>query len=617
MKIHLVWLGSNPNHRTLKCIESVPRVHTTHEINLWTDTVDNKPAFVELEARYVNLTLRNTTEIDIQARTVFDVIYKHIDEGHTFPYSVLTLRSDMYRLLILQNEGGLYLDTDIYSLKDLTAFVVSGDLYIGEEAHGGSGMGTNAILGVKEPKNQRLEQMIERARSCKNVNDWGFIGPNLVTDFYNSYFNSGGVSLIKSDALFAVSRYDIHRKLERHPAKVVLDYETTDQSFGIHIYEQIYGWTNHHESDFTVTVFPSSTHSLSKPLIRPRLHLFGLPNTVTSQVNDHDEVTSKLRRFSAMMRGSGYEVYHYGVKGAESGATKQIDVIGETEWVAKRDLPHFTTEFNQRLARIVPEHLTCNRDILCLPLGKTHFEAVEVLNAQNPVVEIGVCYSSNQTFARFKIFHSYAGYHQYIHTGRGNDYNWVVPNFFDLTHFEVSTTRGSYLLFYGDYTEPNGGEVLDFIARARPGLRILACGTNVSDMAGQRPVNIEFVDAKQIPSKSALFGNALATLIPARLVGPFESAAVESMLTGTPVLGSDFGAITETVIQGRTGFRCHNLGEYLDGLTLIEQEKLSRAEIAEYARKRFDMNVLAREYDRVFQAIHESWDYNWDGSWRP
>ena len=136
-------------------------------------------------------------------------------------------------------------------------------------------------------------------------------------------------------------------------------------------------------------------------------------------------------------------------------------------------------------------------------------------------------------------------------------------------------------------------------------------------MAGQRPVNIEFVDAKQIPSKSALFGNALATLIPARLVGPFESAAVESMLTGTPVLGSDFGAITETVIQGRTGFRCHNLGEYLHGLTLIEQEKLSRAEIAEYARKRFDMNVLAREYDRVFQAIHESWDYNWDGSWRP
>ena len=296
MKIHVVWLGGNPNHRILKCIESVPRLHTAHEVNLWTDTLDNKPSFVELDAQYSNLVIRNTPDIDTQAREVFDVIYRHIDEGHKFPYSVLTLRSDMYRLLILRNEGGLYLDTDIYCLKDLTAFVVSGDLYIGEEAHGGSGMGTNAILGVKEPKNQRLEQMIERARSLTNINDWGFIGPNLVTDFYNSYFNSGGVSLIKSDTLFAVSRYDIHRKLERHPAKVVLDYETTDQSFGIHIYEQIYGWTNHDESDFTVTVCPSSTHSLSKPVIRPRLHLFGLPTTVTSQVEWGDEADRRNRR---------------------------------------------------------------------------------------------------------------------------------------------------------------------------------------------------------------------------------------------------------------------------------------------------------------------------------
>jgi glycosyltransferase involved in cell wall biosynthesis len=617
VKIHIVWLGNNPNHRILKCIETVPRVHAAHEVNVWTDSIDNKPSFVELGAQYSNLVIRDTAEIDIQAREVFDVIYRHIDAGHKFPYSVLTLRSDMYRLLILRNEGGLYLDSDIYCLKDLTDLLATDDLYIGEQFHNGSGMGANGVMGTRRAQSPYLAQMIERARSFTNVNDWGFIGPNLVTDFYNSHFNAGGVSLIKSDALFSVSRYDIHRKLERHPFKTVLDYQTTDESFGIHIYEQIYGWTNHHESDFAVTVFPSDIRSFSKPVIRPRLHLFGMPLTITGPTFDYDEITSKIQRFSTMMRGAGYEVYHYGVEGAESGATRQIDIIGKAEWAAKKGLPDYTRDFNQTLAVSVAQHLACHRDILCLPFGKVHQEAVEQLNVQNPVVEIGVCYAPEQTFARFKIFNSYAGYHQFLHTGRGNDSNWVVPSFFDLRQWEVSAKRGSYLLFYGDYTEPNGGEVLDFIARARPGLRILSCGQNASDMAGQRPANVEFMDATRVPSRSALFGNALATVVPARFIGPFESSAVESMLTGTPVLGSDFGAITETVIQGRTGFRCHNLGEYLDGLALIEQGKLSRSEIAEYARKRYDMNVLAWEYDKVFQAIHDSWDYNWDGSWRP
>jgi glycosyltransferase involved in cell wall biosynthesis len=89
------------------------------------------------------------------------------------------------------------------------------------------------------------------------------------------------------------------------------------------------------------------------------------------------------------------------------------------------------------------------------------------------------------------------------------------------------------------------------------------------------------------------------------------------MLTGTPVLGSDFGSLPEIVVPGSTGFLCHNLAQYLEGITLIEQDKVSRVEIAHYARAKYDMKVVARAYDVALQAIHDSGDYNWDGSWRP
>jgi glycosyltransferase involved in cell wall biosynthesis len=89
------------------------------------------------------------------------------------------------------------------------------------------------------------------------------------------------------------------------------------------------------------------------------------------------------------------------------------------------------------------------------------------------------------------------------------------------------------------------------------------------------------------------------------------------MLVGTPVLGSSFGSLAEMVLPGETGFLCHNLAQYLEGLTLIEREHLSRGEIARYARAKYDMRVVARAYDIALQAIHDSGDYNWDGTWRP
>ena len=63
-----------------------------------------------------------------------------------------------------------------------------------------------------------------------------------------------------------------------------------------------------------------------------RLHLLGIPHTITTNVFSHCAFTGKVLRFAPMMISRGFEVYHYGTEGSESGATKQIDLLTKKEW---------------------------------------------------------------------------------------------------------------------------------------------------------------------------------------------------------------------------------------------------------------------------------------------
>ena len=62
-----------------------------------------------------------------------------------------------------------------------------------------------------------------------------------------------------------------------------------------------------------------------------RLHILAIPYTITNDEYSHDAFTGKVQRFSPMMRSRGYEVYHYGVEGSESNATKDIQLLTKDE----------------------------------------------------------------------------------------------------------------------------------------------------------------------------------------------------------------------------------------------------------------------------------------------
>jgi glycosyltransferase involved in cell wall biosynthesis len=101
--------------------------------------------------------------------------------------------------------------------------------------------------------------------------------------------------------------------------------------------------------------------------------------------------------------------------------------------------------------------------------------------------------------------------------------------------------------------------------------------------------------------RSALVGSAVAMLAPTRFIEPFGGAGVEGMLCGTPLVATDYGAYTETVVPGVTGYRCKVLDDFVMGIEYAHA--LPRRPIAARARALYSLEACAPKYDEAFDAL--------------
>ena len=364
---------------------------------------------------------------------------------------------------------------------------------------------------------------------------------------------------------------------------------------------------------------------------RMKLHILGLPHTVTSEEYSHCAFTGKIKRFSPMMKSVGYEVFHYGVEGAESGANSNIDVMSRAEqesYIGKHDpsSPEFIgrfadrgtplyLEFNRRLSLELQKNVE-KHDVICLPFGPGHKDALNEKLSHAFWIESGIGY--NNPFLSFRVYESFSHLHkiagqdsEITKKSEGSNYNWVVPNYYDINEWKISTKPGKYVLYLGRLGSFKGLDTVVEIAKATPDLPFVLAGQGDPTPFLKSP-NIKYVGPVHGKTRSKLFENAIVTLCPSKYYEPFCGVAVESMLCGTPVLSVAFGAFTETIDQGRTGFRCRTLGDWLEGLRRIRSwGKEERQYTASYARKKYDMYNLAFEYDKVFTQLHDLGGKGW------
>jgi hypothetical protein len=320
-----------------------------------------------------------------------------------------------------------------------------------------------------------------------------------------------------------------------------------------------------------------------------------------------------------MMQAQGYEVVEYSNAGSESEATEKVEMLSESEYESlysnRKDTDFYGNDavigspahalFESRLISALRERLQ-PEDIICHPFGHAHQGLMSEFPAHQHV-ETGIGYSTLMPNSH-RIFESYAWmhYHQGKEGRNGRNYEWVVPNYYDLDDWDVVAEPGQYLAFLGRITELKGLDTIRAIADHSPWPIVLHGQGDPSRWAHP---NIEYRGPLNGKDRSPFLGGARALLAPSTFTEPFCGMAAEAMLCGTPIVSVDYGAMTETVIEGVSGFRCHTLQDWIDGIHAVGD--LDRRVIANIARSKWSLEACGKRYDKIFQQLNDLYRAGW------
>lgn len=366
-----------------------------------------------------------------------------------------------------------------------------------------------------------------------------------------------------------------------------------------------------------------------------RLHMPGLPHTITNDSFSHCAFTGKVLRFAPMMKSRGFEVYHYGVETSTANATENIEIFTKNEWndlriksyhhlhpeltieqVTKHlsDCKNFVgdlgnigtplyTEFNIRFRKALQENYRSPAtDLICLPFGRANDAAFCGLNVV--CVESGIGYPDS--FLGFRIFESYAILHQTMQKEQkqGQHYWFVVPNYYNTLEWPLNLNPDKNTIgFFGRICHIKGLNIITEIAVKFPNVDFIICGQGDPTPFIDTISNIYYKAPIHGGDRGKFLNNLTALLAPTMYVEPFCGVNVEAQLCGTPVITNEFGAFVETIEPFKTGMLCHTLGDYCKAVQMAIDGKFDRQYIHERAVKKYDMFNVAKQYEYVFKTM--------------
>ena len=202
----------------------------------------------------------------------------------------------------------------------------------------------------------------------------------------------------------------------------------------------------------------------------------------------------------------------------------------------------------------------------------------------------------------------------------GNYYDRVIPNYFDPDDVEFSDEKDDYFLFVGRMIKRKG-IVTAYLATKATGDKLTLAGQgayidnrgHLVDNAPQEfdipnDSNWEYIGYADVEKRKKLMAHAKAVFAPTEYLECFAGTHVEAMLSGTPVITTDFGVYPGTVpdnLVGKIGFRCNTLQDFVDAVQKVK--KFTKGDyrfIRKYA-ERFLMDNVKYEFQKWFDDLHQ------------
>jgi glycosyltransferase involved in cell wall biosynthesis len=188
-----------------------------------------------------------------------------------------------------------------------------------------------------------------------------------------------------------------------------------------------------------------------------------------------------------------------------------------------------------------------------------------------------------------------------------NDPITVIPDGVDMDVFEpVASPAEQTFVFVGRLVEQKHPEQVLQLAQQRPEATFQVCGSGPLESeiveTAQSLENVELVPKLDHEELADLYANATATLCPYEREG-FGMVVVESMASGTPVIGLDSGNLPSLIETDRNGILCDSLDldKWLDALEEVQAERKHFA--PRESVKRYSWGTIASSYEAVYDEL--------------
>jgi glycosyltransferase involved in cell wall biosynthesis len=294
-----------------------------------------------------------------------------------------------------------------------------------------------------------------------------------------------------------------------------------------------------------------------------KIHVLVNPRTPTGLMNRVDPFAVHGFKYIKYL-SQHFEMVHYGIPGA------QVDC----EHV---DIPTTPTEikrFNELAGEEIRKRAS-DGDIIACFFGVDNQLACE-MNPNCKAVEPSIGYRANGIFAPYRVFTSYANMHMfYGERGMLMNPSWfddVIGNPFTVNEFEYCEEKEDYFLYFGRVVEEKGVH-LAIQATERLGKKLIIAGPGSLQSLGysKTPDHVEMFGVANAEQRKELMRKAKCLIGLTHYVEPFGNMVIEANLSGTPSITTDWGGFTETVLEGKTGYRVRDFKSLLTAMDSIDK----------------------------------------------
>lgn len=345
-----------------------------------------------------------------------------------------------------------------------------------------------------------------------------------------------------------------------------------------------------------------------------KFHVLNVAHTNTTRAFEVCAFTSNVRGFCRMMKSLGHEVILYASEDNDAPCNELVTCITKTQQAVvgvngpetvgnaryEANLPHWQT-FNRNAIEALKTRAR-DGDFLCLISGESRSVAEAYPNLIR--VEFSCGYMGVLPFTH-RVFPSYAWMHC-VYQRQAHPTLWplgriddrVIPHYFDPADFPFREQKQKYLLFVGRLNKDKGYQIAIDTAAAL-GVRLVVAGKG-----DKLPSWVDYRGLVGIEERGRLMSEASAVFAPSLYMEPFGKVVVESLLCGTPVITTDWGAFPE-IVKSSVGFRCRTSKQFQDAAKACLDGAIDPLICRQYAVDKYSENVISRQYQSYFEELAE------------